>query len=103
MEHKIEKAKKILLENIKVRYGIFGIIAQSGYFPPSVFLNAFFMKGNDPCDQDQRMERWRPFKLSHEEYARMKDWWVTLHPGAMEDDFNLHTWDEWVTFLLEDK
>jgi hypothetical protein len=102
MENNIEKAKRILLENKNVRYGIFGMIENSGYFPPLGFLNEFFMKGSDPCDQDQRMGRWPPFQLSIDEYAKIRDWWVSLYPDAIEDALDQNSWDDWVALILEE-
>lgn len=48
MEH-INYAKRVLDENTKVLYGIFGVISGSGYFPPLPFLNEFLMAGSDSC------------------------------------------------------
>lgn len=67
------EAIRILDANINVPYGIFSIIDGSGYFPPLAFLNAFLLQGSDPCDQDGRMGTWRPFALTSEEYATVKN------------------------------
>lgn len=70
MHNNVALAKRILSDNSKVLYGIFGIINTSGYFPPCSLLNEFLMAGNDPCDQDGRMKNWKPFKLSSEEHSQ---------------------------------
>jgi hypothetical protein len=78
MNSPINLAKKVLLENTKVLYGIFGIINTSGFFPPRGFLNEFLEGGSDPCDQDGRMDSWIPFELSESEYEIIKKWWRCL-------------------------
>jgi len=45
VQDKIALAKRVLTEDTKVLYGIFGIINTSGYFPPHKFLNEFFLIG----------------------------------------------------------
>src|SRR5262249_7930489 len=72
----VDAAKQVLSADEAVLYGIFGIIGNSGYFPPREFLNEFLMVGSDPCDQDGRMGRWKPFALSPGEYDEVKAWWV---------------------------
>ena len=62
--NKLELAKKVLKENSEVLYGTFGIIESSGFFPPINFLNDFLKIGSDPCDQDGRMDNWKPFSLN---------------------------------------
>jgi hypothetical protein len=94
-------AKKILIENTKVLYGIFGIIDTSAYFPPLVFLNEFFMVGNDPCDQDGRMECWNPFKLNEAEYSQVFLWWQSTRPESVVDNLNTADWSDWVQEILE--
>jgi hypothetical protein len=54
----LQLAKNVLLENATVLYGVFGVIEESGYFPPREFLNEFFMIGHDPCDQDRRLNHY---------------------------------------------
>jgi hypothetical protein len=71
----LQLAKKILLENINILHGVFGVIEVSGYFPPKEFLNEFFMIGYDPCDQDRRIGRWIPFLISSEDYFAVKESW----------------------------
>ncbi|WP_459176227.1 hypothetical protein [Ewingella americana] len=46
----INNAKRVLDENAKVLYGIFGFISYSGYFPPLPFLNEFFLAGRSMVD-----------------------------------------------------
>src|ERR1035437_3982398 len=75
----VDAAKRVLADDEAVLFGIFGVIGTSGYFPPSAFLNEFFMHGNDPCDQDGRMKEWTPFTLSPEEYREVFSWWVLSH------------------------
>ena len=38
----VEQAQAILAENERVLYGVFGVVAGSGVFPPHEFLNEFF-------------------------------------------------------------
>ncbi len=94
-------AKQVLEINASVRYGIFGFIEGTGYFPPLPFLNEFLGKGHDPCDQDGRMADWAPFALSPGAYAEVKSWWLERNPGAVEDALDATTWDEWAQKLLE--
>lgn len=94
-------AKQVLATNEKVRYGIFGQIGASGYFPPREFLNEFLMKGMDPCDQDGRMSPWRPFAVTPEEYRDLKEWWIARHSGAIEDGLGADNWDDWVQEILD--
>ncbi len=101
MQDKIALAKKVLSENTKVLYGIFGIIEASGYFPPRDFLNEFFLGGSDPCDQDGRMESWLPFALSAEEYNLIQLWWHSKYPGTVVDSLNSESWNDWVQEILE--
>lgn len=93
-------AKRVLADNEDVLYGIFGIIGISNVFPPREFLNEFFAGGNDPCDQDSRMGTWHSFTVSQQEYLEIKNWWVTGHPGAIEDDLGVSNWDDWVQEVL---
>ena len=101
MESNVERAKDILLADSAVLYGIFGVIENSGHFPPDTFLNEFLMGGHDPCDQDYRMPSWKPFSLSHAEYAEVKDWWVILHPGTQESNLGADCWDDWIQEILD--
>ncbi|WP_145482259.1 hypothetical protein [Yersinia rohdei] len=97
----INNAKRVLDENSKVLYGIFGVISGSGYFPPLPFLNEFFLVGNDPCDQDDRMARWRPFTLTFSEYEVVKAWWLESRPNTVESQLGCECWGDWVQELLE--
>lgn len=101
MTESVDIAKYVLLENIKVKYGIFGFIKGSGYFPPLLFLNQFLMGGSDPCDQDGRMESWQPFSLSNEDYMKIKEWWVGVDPNAKEDALGTDCWEDWIQEILE--
>lgn len=98
---KVEKAKKVLLDDTRGLFGIFGIIETTGYFPPCSFLNEFFMEGHDPCDQDRRMESWESFLLSSSEYLELKEWWIAKHPGTEESSLDTECWDDWVQEVLE--
>lgn len=97
----INQAKRVLDENTKVLYGIFGVIDGSGYFPPLSFLNEFFLVGCDPCDQDERMGRWRPFTLTSSEYEVVKAWWVASRPNTIESQLGCECWGDWVQEILE--
>ncbi len=97
----VELAKKVLSDNSKVLYGIFGVIESSGYFPPREFLNQFLDKGNDPCDQDGRMESWTPFILNAVEYDAVKVWWLSKYPGVVINDLGATSWDDWVVEIIE--
>ncbi|WP_419963027.1 hypothetical protein [Pantoea vagans] len=97
----IDNARRVLEENTKVLYGIFGIIDVSGYFPPLPFLNEFFIAGSDPCDQDGRMRCWRPFTLTISEYKEVKAWWVSSRPGTVESPLNSECWSDWTQEILE--
>jgi hypothetical protein len=97
----IKLAKEVLTANTKVLYGIFGQIESSGYFPPRLFLNEFFMGGSDPCDQDERMGRWTPFALSVDDYSVIKQWWIEHHPGAIEVTLGQNGWDDWIASILD--
>ena len=101
LSSRAERAKKILAENVRVLYGIFGIISSTDFFPPMNFLNEFYMLGNDPCDQDERMSRWLPFSLSPEEYASVRDWWVNQYPAAKEDALGVESWADWMQEILK--
>jgi hypothetical protein len=52
----LKTPKRVLSADEAVPYGIFGMIAPSGVFAPQAFLNEFFGRGYDPCDQDGRMD-----------------------------------------------
>lgn len=97
----IDNARRVLDENTKVQYGIFSIIDVSGYFPPLPFLNEFFIAGSDPCDQDGRMSRWRPFTLTISEYEEVKVWWVSSRPGTVESSLNSECWSDWIQEILK--
>jgi len=97
----VELAKKILVENTNVLYGIFGVVESSGYFPPQNFLNQFLVVGSDPCDQDGRMDSWRPFELNKDEYEIIKEWWLACHSGSVVDDLGEKNWDAWVVEIIE--
>lgn len=96
----LAKAKRVLAANEAVRFGIFGFIGSSGFFPPRTFLNEFLMQGHDPCDQDRRMWEWHPFAVSPEEYRELKAWWVADHAGAVEDHLGTECWDDWLQEIL---
>jgi len=101
VQDQVALAKKVLSENTKVLYGIFGIIETSGYFPPRDFLNEFFLGGSDPCDQDGRMDSWIPFELSAEEYNLIQLWWQSKYPGTVVNKLNSESWNDWVQEILE--
>ena len=101
MQDQVALAQRVLSDNAKVLYGIFGIISASGYFPPHSFLNEFLMGGSDPCDQDGRMENWRPFELSNREYLLILSWWQSKYPNTVEDSLNAENWNDWVQEILE--
>jgi len=94
-------AKKVLMEDSEVLYGIFGLISSSGYFPPMAFLNEFLLAGHDPCDQDGRMAHWQPFALSLEDYQRLKEWWILGHPGSVENALGETNWNDWAVAIVE--
>jgi len=100
MLRNVDAARRVLAANEVVLYGIFGVIGASGYFPPREFLNEFFMAGSDPCDQDGRMDRWRPFTLSPAEYDEVRAWWATGHSGAMTSKLGVESWGDWVQVVL---
>jgi|WetSurMetagenome_2_1015567.scaffolds.fasta_scaffold1288644_1 hypothetical protein len=97
---KVETAKKVLKADEVVMYGIFGIIAHSGYFPPREFLNEFLLVGRDPCDQDGRMDGWEPFTISLEEYHEVMAWWTAAHPGTVASNLGVECWNDWVQVIL---
>jgi hypothetical protein len=98
---RVESAKNVLLNNETVRFGIFGIVATSGYFPPHQFLNEFLLEGADPCDQDQRMPPWKPFSLSADDYSIVKAWWADRHNGAIESSLGVTNWSDWTVVVIE--
>lgn len=100
MQNYLELAKNILMEDEKVLYGIFGIIASCDYFPLRAFLNEFLMVGYDPCDQDGRMESWKPFLLSAEDYLLLKEWWISNHLNALEHSLGVTSWSDWIQEIL---
>ncbi len=97
----VEKTKGILNENTTVLYGIFGIISDSGFFPTRKLLNEFLLKGNAPCDQDERMDHWKPFELKTKEYSEIKKWWIGLYPNAVESDLEQKSWEDWVQIIID--
>lgn len=97
----VERAKTVLLQNTKILYGIFGVIACSNYFPPRELLNEFLMGGIDSCDQDGRMPPWQPFALLPEEYVAIEAWWSELNPGTCTDRLAAANWSEWAVAVLE--
>ena len=101
MPNVLESAKQLLAANETVQYGIFGVIGSSGVFPPQEFLNEFLAQGNDPCDQDGRMSRWKPFNLSPEEYNQLLEWWLEDHPNAVKDRLGAECWDDWVQEVVD--
>jgi hypothetical protein len=96
----IEKAKEVLSENSEVLYGIFGVVKSSAYFPPLSFLNEFLILGYDPCDQDQRMKPWAPFKLTNDEYNILLNWWQLSNPNCSSNSLGTECWDDWVQIIL---
>jgi hypothetical protein len=100
MQNYLKLAKNILMEDEKVLYGIFGKIASYDYFPPRSFLNEFLMVGYDPCDQDGRMESWKPFSLSAEDYLLLKEWWISNHLNTLEDSLGVTCWSDWIQEIL---
>ncbi|WP_197065295.1 hypothetical protein [Massilia sp. 9096] len=98
----VKLAKEVLLSNEAVRFGVFGIVATSGYFPPRQFLNEFLRAGTDPCDQDQRMPPWKPFSLSADDYLIVKAWWIARHSGAVESSLGATNWNDWAVVVIHD-
>lgn len=99
---KSKLAIEILKENSKVLYGIFGEVESSNYFPPRVFLNEFLMQGNDPCDQDGRMDNWQPFEVSDDEYISVLNWWIeNKSSNAKVEDLGVNNWNDWAVELIE--
>lgn len=96
----IDDAKRVLAADENVLYGIFGLIAGSGYFPPREFLNEFLMVGSDPCDQDGRIRRWKPFELSSIDYDEVKAWWASAHPGAIVSNLGVGCWHDWQQVII---
>ena len=96
----VEDAKRVLTDDEAVLYGIFGMIGHSGYFPTRELLNEFLMAGNDPCDQDGRMDSWLPFALQPDAYEEVKEWWIANHPGTVVSDLGQMSWDEWIEVIL---
>jgi hypothetical protein len=102
MHSNIDLAKRVLLADTQIRtVGIFGAIAYSGYFPPRPFLNEFLMEGHDLCDQDERMESWKPFSLTAEEYCAVKAWWQSIHPDSVEDALESTCWHDWAVEVID--
>lgn len=101
MSSAVNEAKRVLAENSRILFGFFGVVENSEVFPPRDFLNEFLLVGYDPCDQDQRMGTWSPFRLTNEEYVQIKEWWLQFHPGAREDSLGESSWHNWATALLE--
>jgi hypothetical protein len=97
----IEIARIVLSKNETIPFGIFGLIGKSEYFPPRLFLNEFFMKGYDPCDQDQRMGTWDAFELDIEEYDAVRQWWISNHPRATRNLPDVNCWSDWVQEIVE--
>jgi hypothetical protein len=97
----LAQAKKVLLANSIVLYGVFGVIEGSGYFPPRSFLNEFLLSEHDPCDRDSRMGRWEAFSLSDEDYLVLKQWWICRNPDTVEDSLGSNCWSEWVETVFE--
>lgn len=99
---RIERAIKVLTENTKVLYGFFGVVEQSPFFPPCSFLNEFFQKGFDPCDQDSRMRNWEPFELNLQEYEAVASWWLKNHPNSTINALEVKNWDDWQIKIIEE-
>lgn len=94
-------ANAILLRDKHVMYGIFGLVAASGCFPPRPLLNEFLAQGCDPCDQDGRMESWPPFALSDAQYLLVSEQWIATHPGATVDALGVGCWADWASKIIE--
>ena len=98
-------AKCVLVADETKVGGIFQVIGALGFFPPRIFLNEFFMAGSDPVDQDGLLKKihnlWKPFSLSSDEYEEIKAWWVSNHPGAVEDGLEVTCWDDWLQEVLD--
>lgn len=99
---RIERAKKLLTENTKILYGIFGVVECSPFFPPCDFLNEFFQKGSDPCDQDSRMGNWEPFELNTQEYEALASWWLKNHPNSTINALGVKNWEDWQIIIIEE-
>ena len=96
----VERAKKVLADDERALYGVFGLVASSDLFPSMSLLNEFLSEGYDPCDQDGRMASWAPFSLSTEEFENVKSWWRESHPNTKEDALGATSWNEWVQAIL---
>jgi hypothetical protein len=46
------------------------------------------------------MSSWKPFAVSTEAYRDLKEWWVALHSGEVEDDLGVDNWDDWAQEIL---
>ena len=53
------------------------------------------MSGSDPCDQDGLTD-WQPFSVSNDEYEELKAWWISNHPGTVEDALGENCWSDWM-------
>jgi hypothetical protein len=100
---KVALAKDVLEENSKVLYGIFGVVESSGFFPPREILNGFLSQGNDPCDQDGRMDGWQPMELNEREYAVIQTWWLGNNPKAKVESLEHDNWHDWIDEILENE
>ena len=101
MEDNSGLAIRLLSENKKVRYGIFGYIDGEKYFPPLEFFNDFLRGGSDPCDQDGLMGGWTPFTLSEKEYRIVLAWWGQENPDFVVDHLDASDWSDWCVTLME--
>jgi hypothetical protein len=47
------------------------------------------------------MGTWRPFALTSEEYATVKNWWLETNENAVVADLGCACWDDWVQEILD--
>ncbi len=102
-ETEVTKVKKILSENSKVPYGIFGVIESTRYFPPRELLNQFLYKGYDPCVQYGKMNNWKPTVLNENQYSSIVEWWKIEHSNIKVDFLDKTDWNEWTNAILEER
>ncbi len=102
-EIEVTKVKKILSENLKVPYGIFGVIESTRYFPPRELLNQFLYKGYDPCVQYGKMNNWKPTVLNENQYSSIVEWWQIEHSNIKVDSLDKTNWNEWTNAILEER